>query len=69
MQAYLQTEESLAVQIGVLSDVICPGAPDPAGCVTGVEAHWADIGLAMYPVFLDPTGLCGTLGACKVSYN
>ena len=35
MQAYLMSAESIAVQISVLNDVICPGAPDPAGCMKG----------------------------------
>mgnify|MGYP001244237700 CR=1 FL=1 len=35
MQAYLMRAESIAVQISVLNDVVCPGAPDPAGCMKG----------------------------------
>ena len=31
----------------------------------GVEAHWGDIGAAMYPVFLEASSVCGQLGACK----
>jgi len=65
MQAYLLSAESIAVQISVLNDVICPGAPDPAGCMKGVEAHWGDIGAAMYPVFLEANSICESLGVCK----
>merc|ERR1712071_62498 len=65
MQAYLLSAESIAVQISVLNDVVCSGAPDPAGCAKGVEAHWGDIGAAMYPVFLEASSVCGQLGACK----
>ena len=31
----------------------------------GVEAHWGDIGAAMYPVFLEANSVCGQLGVCK----
>merc|ERR1740128_1298249 len=65
MQAYLLSAESIAVQISVLNNVVCSGAPDPAGCAKGVEAHWGDIGAAMYPVFLEASSVCGQLGACK----
>ena len=33
--------------------------------IAGVEAHWGDIGAAMYPVFLEASSFCGQLGACK----
>ena len=33
--------------------------------IAGVEAHWGDIGAAMYPVFLEASSVCGQLGACK----
>ena len=58
--------ESIAVQIAVLTDTICPQLDDPAGCATGVEAHWNDIGSAMYPVFFEGESVCVKLGACKV---
>ena len=35
MQAYLLSAESIAVQISVLRDVICPQLDDPAGCAKG----------------------------------
>ena len=31
----------------------------------GVEAHWGDIGAAMYPVFLEANSICVSLGVCK----
>merc|ERR1712137_1151067 len=34
-------------------------------CMKGVEAHWGDIGAAMYPVFLEANSVCGQLGVCK----
>ena len=39
---------------------------DPAGCEAGLNAHWADIANAMYPVFLEGTSVCGQLSVCYV---
>ena len=36
MQAYLLSAESIAVQISVLNDVICPQLDNPAGCMKGI---------------------------------
>ena len=33
--------------------------------IAGVEAHWGDIGAAMYPVFLEANSICVSLGVCK----
>ena len=40
MQAYLMSAESIAVQISVLSDVICPQLEDPAGCAKGTLTNF-----------------------------
>ena len=39
---------------------------DPAGCEAGLNAHWANIANAMYPVFLEGTSVCGQLSVCYV---
>jgi len=65
MQAYLLSAESIAVQMSVFNENICPFLEDPAGCMKGVEAHWGDIAAAMYPVFLEANSVCKQLGACK----
>merc|ERR1711976_612155 len=66
MQAYLMSDESIAEQTELLVALLCPSAPDPAGCETGIRDNWGAIGLAMYPVFLEANSVCAQLGACKV---
>merc|ERR1711915_92114 len=66
MSDYLQSEASLAEQTAILAAALCPGESDPAGCEEALNTYWSQIGLAMYPVFLDPTAVCGELGVCKV---
>ena len=39
MQAYLMSAESIAVQISVLNDNICPQLDDPAGCMKGISTN------------------------------
>jgi hypothetical protein len=62
---FLQTEESLALQTEALIGTLCPGAEDPAICEAVINTHWALIGLAVYPTFLEPNAICGTLGICS----
>ena len=61
----LSTEESLAVQAGALVEALCPQADDPALCEAVLSVHWAVIALAMYPTFIEPNSVCGSLGACQ----
>jgi hypothetical protein len=62
--ARLSSEESLAIQAETLVSAICPDAEDPAFCEAVLGIHWGVIALAMYPTFLEPNSVCGTLGAC-----
>ena len=38
------SEESIDAQITLIIAEVCPNSPDPAGCETGIIAHWGDIG-------------------------
>jgi len=65
MGAYLQSDASLMEQTAILKAALCPGADDPAGCEAAMDTYWSQIGLAMYPVFLEANAVCGELGVCK----
>merc|ERR1712227_814427 len=65
MGAYLQSDASLMEQTAILKGALCPAEEDPAGCEAGVDMYWSQIGLAMYPVFLEANAVCGELGVCK----
>jgi len=67
MQNYLMSEASLLEQTTILIATLCPEAPDAAACEAGLTEYWSQIGMAMYPVFLEPTAVCGELGVCKKS--
>merc|ERR1711937_500619 len=62
---YLQSEASLAEQTAILVAAVCPQAPDAADCEAVLNTYWSQIGLAMYPVFLEPSSVCSELGVCK----
>ncbi len=63
----LQSEESLAEQAAFLVATLCPEAEDPALCEAVVGTHWAVIGLAMYPTFLEANAVCAALGSCPAT--
>merc|ERR1711917_177960 len=52
---YLQSEASLAEQTAILVAGVCPQTSDAADCEAELNIYWSQIGLAMYPVFLEPT--------------
>ena len=74
------SEESIVEQTAVIVAQVCPGADDPMGCETGINAWWGEIGkltvelmkllimyisaMAAYPKFLDPMMVCGQLNIC-----
>merc|ERR1712198_19600 len=62
---YLQSEASLAEQTAILVAGVCPQTSDAADCEAKLNIYWSQIGLAMYPVFLEPTSVCMELGVCK----
>merc|ERR1711962_424294 len=55
MSNYLQSEASLAEQTAILVAAVCPQASDAVACEADLNTYWSQIGLAMYPVFLEPT--------------
>merc|ERR1711872_96276 len=65
MSNYLQSEASLAEQTAILVAGVCPQTSDAADCEAKLNIYWSQIGLAMYPVFLEPTSVCMELGVCK----
>jgi hypothetical protein len=67
--ARLMSEESLAEQTAFLVETLCPNAEDPALCEAVIGVHWAVIGPAMYPTFLEANSVCSTLGACSAARN
>ena len=69
LSARLQTEESLATQAQLLVEALCPTYEDPALCEAVLTLHWALVGLAIYPQFLVPEGICAGLGVCLNKRN
>merc|ERR1712241_119691 len=65
MGTYLQSDASLMEQTAILKAALCPAEPDPADCEAKMDQYWSQIGLAMYPVFLEANAVCGELGVCK----
>merc|ERR1711917_114135 len=55
---YLQSEASLAEQTAILVAGVCPQTSDAVDCEAKLNIYWSQIGLAMYPVFLEPTSVC-----------
>merc|ERR1712002_534234 len=66
MQTHFMSAESVAQQTELLIEALCPQSSDPGMCEEVFNKYWSPITAAMFPVFLDPTGVCGDLGACKV---
>merc|ERR550517_1051634 len=52
-------------QTAILKGALCPAEEDPAACEAALDMYWSQIGLAMYPVFLEANAVCGELGVCK----
>merc|ERR1712212_1226371 len=51
----LSTPESLAAQGEILVGELCPGAPDPKACVSGLPGLWSQIAAILWPGYWDPT--------------
>merc|ERR1719266_36676 len=51
----LSTPESLAAQGEILVGELCPGAPDPEACVSGLPGLWNQIAAILWPGYWDPT--------------
>merc|ERR1712001_738307 len=51
----LSTPESLAAQGEILVGELCPGAPDPEACVSGLPGLWNQIAALLWPGYWDPT--------------
>merc|ERR1712062_875487 len=51
----LSTPESLAAQGEILVGELCPGAPDPEACVSGLPGLWNMIAAILWPGYWDPT--------------
>merc|ERR1712158_350593 len=54
----LSTPESLAAQGEILVGELCPGAPDPEACVSGLPGLWNQIAAILWPGYWDPTAEC-----------
>merc|ERR1711973_747225 len=61
----LSTPESLAAQGEILVGELCPGAPDPEACVSGLPGLWNQIAALLWPGYWDPTAewMCGPICA------
>merc|ERR1711962_230481 len=64
MSSHLQSVESLAEQTATLMATLCPDSPEPESCFRDLEIYWSQIGLAMYPEFLEAATMCSEVGAC-----
>merc|ERR1719264_2521592 len=62
----LTGEVSLAEQISVMVDTICPQAENPDDCITRLTAAWPEIAGLIYPRYLDGNTVCGALGSCEL---
>merc|ERR1712130_353089 len=62
----LTGETSIAEQISVMVDTICPMAENPDDCVTRLTAAWPEIAGLIYPRHLDANIVCGALGSCTL---
>merc|ERR1711953_281752 len=62
----LTGEASIAVQMSVLVDTICPQAENPDDCVTRLTAAWPEIAGLIYPRYLDGNTVCVGLGSCAL---
>merc|ERR1712001_576789 len=62
----LTGEVSLAEQIQVMADTICPQAENPEDCVTRLTAAWPEIAGLIYPRYLDGHGVCDAMGSCTL---
>merc|ERR1711973_836461 len=51
----LSTPESLAAQGEILVGELCPGAPDPEACVSGLPGLWNQIAALLWPGYWDPS--------------
>merc|ERR1712038_1316489 len=51
----LSTPESLAAQGEILVGELCPGAPDPEACVSGLPGLWNKMAAILWPAYWDPT--------------
>merc|ERR1712061_93619 len=61
----LSTWESLAAQGEILVGELCPGAPDPEACVSGLPGLWNQIAALLWPGYWDPSAewMCGPICA------
>merc|ERR1711936_307216 len=62
----LTGEASIAEQISVMADTICPQSENPEDCLTRLTAAWPEIARLIYPRYLDGNTVCGALGSCKL---
>jgi len=62
----LTGDVSLAEQISVMVDTICPQAENFDDCVIRLTAAWPEIAGLIYPRYLDGHGVCGAMGSCKL---
>merc|ERR1711908_163041 len=60
----LSTPESLAAQGEILVGELCPGAPDPEACVSGLPGLWNQIAAILWPGYWDPTAECMCADIC-----
>merc|ERR1719305_1557341 len=66
--ARLSSEESIAVQQGILVGGLCPTSEDPALCEASLPGFWANIAAILWPGYWDPSAdwmcapICATTG-------
>merc|ERR550532_3840418 len=53
--ARLSSEESIAVQQGILVGGLCPTSEDPALCEANLPGFWANIAAILWPGYWDPS--------------
>merc|ERR1712033_15615 len=61
--ARLSSEESIAVQQGILVGGLCPTSEDPALCEANLPGFWAGIAAILWPGYWDPSAewMCGPI--------
>merc|ERR1711879_466241 len=60
----LTTPESLTAQGEILVGELCPGSPDPDGCVSTLPGLWTQIAAVLWPGYFDPTAEWMCAGIC-----
>nr|AQS22570.1 putative protein LOC100176110 isoform X2 [Pseudodiaptomus poplesia] len=69
LRDHLQTDESIAEQISILSQTVCVFADIPSECEELLNLYWAEMAGVLYNHFLEPAKSCQLLELCSKKSN